>query len=365
MSDEKNKPTTIITGAMNATLGPVVVTMPTDTQGNLYRAKELLAGARALQGKVHDFALVFLCAHATELLLKAYLRHNDLSDKEMKDVGHKLRELWELAIDHRLPWYDTAPPTWLELMHTLHARPYHLRYNDDKNGMITPAAEPLLTDLETLTSRIDDTIMSTIGYGSLAPGTRLAHYVMTLQAVTNIVLVALFTGITFAKFSRPTARVLFTHKAVVSMRDGVPHLMVRMANWRHNQVVEAQLRMVIIALETTKEGDVLRRPVELKLVRDRTPFFLLTFTAMHVIDETSPFFDKERVEKYRADRADLIMSFSGLDETLGQQIHARHVYAIDDIVWGAHFSNVLTILPDGAREIDYTQFHEIVLETPA
>lgn len=204
--------------------------------------------------------------------------------------------------------------------------------------------------------------MSTVGYGSLAPGTRLAHYVMTLQAVTNIVLVALFTGITFAKFSRPTARVLFTSRAVVSMRDGVPHLMVRMANWRHNQVVEAQLRMVIIAVETTKEGDVLRRPVELKLVRERTPFFLLTFTAMHVIDESSPFANEATVEKYRRDRADLIMSFSGLDETLGQQIHARHVYSIDDIVWGAHFSNVLTMLPDGRREIDYTEFHEIVRE---
>lgn len=201
--------------------------------------------------------------------------------------------------------------------------------------------------------------MSTIGYGGLAPATRWANSLVTLQAILNIVLVALFTGITFAKFSRPTARVLFTDKAVVAMRDGVPHLCVRMANWRHNQVIEAQLRMYVVMVETTREGDTIRKPVELQLVRDRTPVFLLTFTAMHRIDASSPFFDKATREKMRADKVDLIMGFSGLDETLGQTIHARRAYTMDDIVWGAQFANVLTMLPDGTREIDYRVFHEI------
>lgn len=201
--------------------------------------------------------------------------------------------------------------------------------------------------------------MSTIGYGGLAPATRFANVLVTVQAILNIVLVALFTGITFAKFSRPTARVLFSDKAVVAMRDGVPHLSVRMANWRHNQVLEAQLKMYVVLVETTREGDTIRRPVELKLVRDRTPVFLLTFTAMHRIDESSPFFDRTTLAKMRADKVDLIMAFSGLDETLGQTIHARRAYSMDDIVWGGQFANVLTMLPDGTREIDYRVFHEI------
>ena len=50
------------------------------------------------------------------------------------------------------------------------------------------------------------------------------------------------TGLVFAKFSRPTARVLFSHAAIVTTRDGVPSFMFRMANERGNQIVEATVQ---------------------------------------------------------------------------------------------------------------------------
>ena len=207
--------------------------------------------------------------------------------------------------------------------------------------------------------------MSTIGYGGLAPANRWAHALVTLQALSNIVLVALFTGLTYAKFARPTARVLFTDKAVIATRDGVPHLMIRMANWRHNQVVEAQLRMYVIVVERTREGEVMRRPVELRLVRDRTPIFMLTFTAMHPLDESSPLATEEQRQRRAHDGVDSVVAFTGLDETLGQQIHTRHVYSMKDIVHNARFADVLTMHPDGTREIDYSHFHEVVpLDAP-
>jgi inward rectifier potassium channel len=202
--------------------------------------------------------------------------------------------------------------------------------------------------------------MSTVGYGGLAPATRWANLLVTVQAVVGIMQVALFTGITFAKFSQPTARVLFTDKAVVMTRDGLPHLMVRMANWRHNQVVEAHVKMFVVVPERTREGDIIRRPMELKLVRDNTPIFTLTFTAMHPIDGSSPFSDPAKVEAMRQDKVDLIVAFDGLDQTRGQQIYTRYAYAMDDIIWNAQFKDVLQIQPDGTREVDYTNFHEIV-----
>jgi inward rectifier potassium channel len=208
--------------------------------------------------------------------------------------------------------------------------------------------------------------MSTIGYGTLVPGNRWAHVLVIVQALSNILLVALFTGLTFAKFARPRARVLFTDKVVVGPRDGVPHLMVRLANWRHNQVIEAQLRMYMIVVERTREGEVLRRPVELTLVRDRTPIFMLTFMAMHRIDGSSPLASEAQRERLMADGVDLIVAFTGLDETLGHQIHARHRYSMNDIVWGARFVDIITTTSDGTREIDYAHFHDVVpAELPA
>src|SRR6185312_2113375 len=76
--------------------------------------------------------------------------------------------------------------------------------------------------------------LATIGYGWMYPASRYGHVVVALEAVVGILMVALITGITFTRFARPIARVLFSNKAVVTPRDGVPHLMFRMANWRRN-----------------------------------------------------------------------------------------------------------------------------------
>ena len=123
--------------------------------------------------------------------------------------------------------------------------------------------------------------LATIGYGSMSPATFYAHCVVTVEALIGLLSVALMTGLTFAKFARPTARVLFGEKFVISRVNGVPHVMFRMANWRGNLIVEAQLHVVVLVEERTAEGEVFRRPVELPLVRDRNATFVLTWTAMH------------------------------------------------------------------------------------
>jgi inward rectifier potassium channel len=204
--------------------------------------------------------------------------------------------------------------------------------------------------------------LATIGYGAMAPATRFGHVVVVFEALVGTLGVALVTGATFAKFARPTARVLFGSKAVVHMRDGVPHLVFRLANWRGNMVVEGQLRVLLLVRQTTREGDVIRMPVELPLVRDRTALFALTWVPMHRIDEKSPLWGGLAArDRLLADNAEIFLSFSGMDETLGQSIQARYRYRLDDIVYNARFADVLTIEPDGTRTIDYARFHDIEL----
>ena len=202
--------------------------------------------------------------------------------------------------------------------------------------------------------------LATIGYGGMAPATRYGHLVVVAEALIGTLGVALITGVTFAKFARPTARVLFAAKATVQLRDGVPHLVFRIANWRGNMVVEGQLRVLILLLRKTREGDSIRIPVDLPLERDRTALFALTWLPMHRIDRSSPFWGGEAaLERLRAEKAEVFLTFTGLDETIGQQIHARHRYVLDDIVWNARFTDVLHINDDGSRSIDYARFHEV------
>ena len=83
--------------------------------------------------------------------------------------------------------------------------------------------------------------MATIGYGRMVPVSTFSNIVVTLEALFGLVTLALATGLMFAKFSRPRARVLFSRYAVVGMRDGVRSLMVRLANERATGLVEATL----------------------------------------------------------------------------------------------------------------------------
>lgn len=201
---------------------------------------------------------------------------------------------------------------------------------------------------------------ATIGYGVMAPQSRYAHVVVSIEALAGIVATAMITGITFARLARPTAKILFSQNAVVATRDGVPTLQFRMANWRRNQVAEAQLSAMILLTEVTKEGETMRRPTMLKLVRDKNPMFLLTWTAMHPIDSDSPLFGGEpALAKLREMKAEIYLTLTGLDETLAQTILTRYRYRLEDIVYNARFTDILTLTPEGVRVIDFDKFHDI------
>lgn len=201
---------------------------------------------------------------------------------------------------------------------------------------------------------------ATIGYGVMAPQSTYAHVLVTFEALAGILATASITGVTFARLARPTAKVLFSEKAVIAPRDGVPHLQFRMANWRRNQIAEAQLSAMILLTEITKEGETMRRPTTLRLVRDRNPMFLLTWTAMHPIDADSPLFGGDAaMDKLREMKAEIFLTLTGLDETLAQTIHTRYRYRLEDIVYNARFTDILSMRPDGTRIIDFDKFHDL------
>jgi inward rectifier potassium channel len=206
--------------------------------------------------------------------------------------------------------------------------------------------------------------LATIGYGGMSPASRYGHLIVALEAIVGILMVALITGITFTRFARPTARVLFSDKVVISPRDGVPHVMFRMANWRRNRIVEARLSAVLLVTERTREGDVMRKQIDLPLVRSKTNVFFLTWSAMHLVDEKSPFYGPDALERLRVQQAELYLGLTGLDETIGQTIHVRKQYTLDDIVPGARFADVLSTREDGTRIIDYRKFHDVVELNP-
>jgi inward rectifier potassium channel len=199
--------------------------------------------------------------------------------------------------------------------------------------------------------------MATIGYGKMVPRTPFANLLVTVEALTGLLWLAMATGLIFAKFSRPTAKVMFSKLAVVTARDGRPTLMFRLANTRGNQIVDAQVRLVLARTERTLEGEEFRRFHDLHLVRDRSLTFALTWTVMHIVDEKSALFG-ESTESLAARSAELLVSLLGIDETISQTVHARFSYLPHEIHWGSRLADVI-VREKGKLLVDYTRFHEV------
>lgn len=200
--------------------------------------------------------------------------------------------------------------------------------------------------------------MATIGYGAMYPKTLYAHILVAIEAFVGLLGVAMATGLMFARFSRPTARVVLSQNAVILPYNGVPTLMFRAANKRGNQILEARLWVTLLRDETTVEGHTMRRIYDMKLTRSHSPFFVLTWTAMHPIDEESPLYG-ETPESLANSDAEIMIALTGIDETVAQTVHTRYTYAVRNILWNFKFTDVISTLPTGQRVIDYANFHDV------
>nr|WP_255216559.1 ion channel [Pseudenhygromyxa sp. WMMC2535] len=200
--------------------------------------------------------------------------------------------------------------------------------------------------------------ISTIGYGVMAPRTDYAELVVTVEAMLGVLGVALATGMTFAKFARPRAKVEFSRNILISPYDGRRCLYFRVLNVRGNDVVEAAIRVAVALDHVTTEGHSLRQLHELKLVRERTPLFRLSWLVIHEIDEHSPLAAVDLEDLYRG-RTLFVITLTGLDGTFAQAVHARHIYVPQDVAFDHHFVDLIALLDDGRICFEYDKFHLI------
>ena len=198
--------------------------------------------------------------------------------------------------------------------------------------------------------------MATIGYGRLLPGTLYANLVMTAETVYGMLTVALGTGLMFARFSRPTARVMFSRFAVIGVYDGRPTLSIRVANERRSRILQAEVNVSYLHDETTAEGTTMRRFTELKLARERTPIFDITFQTMHTIADESPLAGID-ASRMAAEDGELLITVTGIDETMSQTISARYSYKHDEVRWGHWFEDIFGYTDDGREALDLRRFH--------
>src|ERR1700692_453273 len=182
--------------------------------------------------------------------------------------------------------------------------------------------------------------LSTAGYGDMHPQTHYGHFIATVELFTGIFSMSLMTGLIFARFSRPNARLLFADHPVISDHEGKPTLMIRFANERHNIIGNATARLWLLRSEGSLEGRTARRFYELPLVRNEHPALALSWTLYHVIDEQSPLYGLN-AEDLDASGVSLVAVVSGYDVVAAQTVHARKSWDHPDIRFGHRYADIL------------------------
>jgi inward rectifier potassium channel len=189
------------------------------------------------------------------------------------------------------------------------------------------------------------------------PDSLYGHIIATLEIIIGMFGMAVVTGLIFVRFSRPTAKVLFSKSVIIGPFDGIPNLMLRIANLRHHAMAEAEFRVMLIRTEATKEDPDVRRFYTLKLDFDRLIAFPAALTIRHRIDETSPLYGLT-AEDLKKDDTRILASIVCIDTVIPAPVQSAVDYSHDEILWNRRFVEIYTVHGQGRFAVDYSRIHD-------
>jgi len=199
--------------------------------------------------------------------------------------------------------------------------------------------------------------LTTVGYGALYPFGLAANMIAAVEAAVGLMGFALATGLLFARFSRPSARLVFSDRILVAPFHEGTSLQFRIANQRHNVLTEVDANVILMTVEQAPDGQLKRNFVELALERSHVFFLALTWTIVHPIDPNSPLWEKSREDLERL-QAEVLILLKGYDDSFSQVVHSRYSYRWDEIAWSARFAPAFEVSPTGHMVLDIARIND-------
>ncbi|HTS47486.1 MAG TPA: ion channel [Bryobacteraceae bacterium] len=199
--------------------------------------------------------------------------------------------------------------------------------------------------------------LTTVGYGNVFPAGTMANAVSALEAATGLMVFAVVTGLLYGRFSRPSAKILFSRRALIAPYQDGTSLQFRITNARSNVLMDLEARVLLMTV-TRADGQLKRAFFDLSLERRRVYFFPLTWTVVHPIDSESPLSGKT-AEELRELEAELLILIKGFDDTFSQNVHQQYSYRHDEILWGAKFEPAFRVDSKGDLVLDVNRVHEL------
>jgi len=201
--------------------------------------------------------------------------------------------------------------------------------------------------------------LTTVGYGNVYPEGTWANTISSLEAACGLMVFAVATGLLYGRFSRPSARIIYSKKAIIAPYQDGSSLQFRVTNARTNVLMNMEARVLLMTVENS--GGILKRNfVDLPLERRGVYFFALTWTVVHPIDSDSPLFGKTREELAKVS-AELLILIQGFDDTFSQVVHSRYSYRHDELIWGAKFTPAFKVDGKGDMVVEVNRIDDMKL----
>ena len=270
-----------------------------------------------------------------------------LGSYEFKKKGvsrFDLRDPYHLAVTLTWPQFLAALLALYLSVNVVFATLFWLVPGSVANARPDSFADVFFFSIETL---------ATVGYGEMYPATLYGHVVVATEIICGLAFTAIMTGLTFVRFSRPRAKLVFAANPVVAMHNGKPTLMVRIGNGRRGVLADAAAKLNVLLSETTAEGKLFRRAQELQLERAHIPIFPLFWTLMHVLDEQSPLNGYDAARAVKAN-AQVFVAIEARDPMLATTVHDIRYYPAEDIRFGMRYTEAVTTARDGTPVLDLT-----------
>lgn len=200
---------------------------------------------------------------------------------------------------------------------------------------------------------------TTVGYGSIAPVGIAMGVVSSFESIIGWVSFAIITGILYGRFSRPSARLMYSRNALIAPHDDGTALHFRIANKRTSNLMEMQATVMLMTVQRDDAGKGIRKrnferlPLEISYIL----FFPLNWTIVHPITPGSPLYGKT-VDDLKAMDAEILIMIKGFDDTFSQVVHSRYSYKWDELVWGAKFGPAYDTLPSGDIELYFDRLSD-------
>jgi inward rectifier potassium channel len=205
--------------------------------------------------------------------------------------------------------------------------------------------------------------LTTVGYGRLNPSGLSASTLAACESFTGLMGFALATGLLYGRFSRPTAKLLYSENALISpyrhkrfdMQD-MTAFMFRIANARNNQLIEIEAQ-VLFTYNQERNGEIIRSFQVLDLEIAKVSYLSLSWTIVHPITEKSPMYGLTAEDLLNID-AEFMINIKAVDDGYAQQVYSRSSYKADEIVFNAKFVSAISRLESGLSAVDLKKISE-------